>query len=175
MVQTSPNTGNYMVGKGVVKVNVVGIDSDWRLVGNCSLFELTPQITKLPHYSSQRGTKFKDANVTQQKEMSIKLTLDEITPENLQIALLGADADSTGLVHNILQLDEIIAALRLVGTNSVGNKFQIDVPTVSLTPSNAVGFITDGWATIELTGDVTADQNGIFAVLHSGITEEINP
>src|SRR5580658_9967479 len=109
MVATSPNTGNYYVGKGVVKINVSGIDTGWRLVGNCPTFELTPQITKLAHYSAQKGTKFKDANVTQIKELSLKMTLDEITPENLQVALFGSDADSTGNNHNILDMDEIIA------------------------------------------------------------------
>lgn len=175
MVQASPNVGNYYVGKGVVKINVTGIDTDWRLVGNCPTFELTPQITKLAHYSSQRGTKFKDANITQQKEMSLKMTLDEITPENLQIALFGSELDSTGLGHNILDMDEIVAAVRFVGTNSVGDKQQVDLPTVSITPSAAIGFISDGWAQIELAGDVTADDNGVFGTVYSGIDGEINP
>lgn len=175
MVQASPNVGNYYVGKGVVKIKVVGIDADFRLVGNCPVFEATPQITKLAHYSAQRGTKFKDANVTQIKELSLKMTLDEITPENLQIALFGSEADSTGLVHNILDLDEIVAAIRFVGTNAVGDKQQLDLPTVSITPSAAIGFIVDGWGQIELAGDVTADENGSFGTIYSGIDGEINP
>jgi hypothetical protein len=175
MVQASPNVGNYYVGKGVVKINVTGIDSGWRLVGNCPTFELTPNITKLAHYSAQRGTKFKDANVTQVKELTLKMTLDEITPENLQVALLGSETDSTGLGHNILDMDEIVAAVRFVGTNAVGDKQQVDLPTVSITPSGAIGFISDGWAQIELAGDVTADENGNFGTVISGITEEVDP
>jgi len=174
MVQASPNVDNYYVGKGVVKIKVAGIDDDYRDVGNCPSFEITPNITKLAHYSSRAGTKFKDANITQQKEMTLKMTLDEITPENLQIALLGSDADSSGLVHNIMDLNEIVAAIRFVGTNAVGDKQQVDLPTVSLTPSNAIGFISDSWAQIELTGDVTADESGVFGTIHSGIEGEID-
>jgi hypothetical protein len=175
MVQASPNTGNYYVGKGVMKINVTGIDTGWRLLGNCPTFELTPAITKLPHYSAQKGTKFKDANVTQIKELSMKMTLDEITPENLQIALFGSETDSTGLGHNILDLDEIIAAVRFVGTNAVGDKQQVDLPTVSITPGAGIGFISDGWAQLELAGDVTADENGVFGTIYSGIDGEIDP
>ena len=175
MVQASPNVGNYYVGKGSIKINVSGIDDDWRLVGNCPTFELTPQVTKLAHYSAQKGTKFKDLNITQIKEMSLKLTLDEITPENLQVLFFGSETDSTGLVHNILDLDEIIAAVRFVGTNAVGDKQQVDLPTVSITPGAAMSFIADGWGQIELAGDVTADENGNFGTIYSGIDGEIDP
>ncbi len=175
MVQTSPNTGNYMIGKGVLKIKVEGIDPDYRFLGNSPLFETTPNITRIPHYSSQKGSKFKDKQVTQVKELTMKMTLDEITPENLQLALLGSDADSTGLVHNILDLDEFIAAIRFVGTNSVGDKQQLDFPTVSIFPSAAIPFISDGWLQLEITGDVLADENGNFGTIISGITEEVNP
>lgn len=168
----SPNVGNYYVGKGIVKIKLAA-DNAYRDLGNCPLFELTPQVTKLAHYSSRAGRKFKDRNITQQVDLTVKMTLDEITPENLALALMGSEADSTGLVHNIMDVGEIIAALRFVGTNDVGDLQQVDLPTVSITPSGAIGFISDGWAQIQLDGDVTADQNGVFGTLHSEITGEI--
>jgi hypothetical protein len=168
----SPNTGNYYVGKGVVKWKGVN-DAGYRDLGNCPMFELTPTVTKLMHYSSRAGRKFKDKQVTQQVELMVKMTLDEITPDNLRLALMGTEADSTGLVSNILDQPDIIGALRFIGTNDVGDKQQVDLPTVLLTPTGAISFIADGWAVLSLDGDVTADALGNFGVVHSGISAEI--
>ena len=180
---TSPNTGNYYVGKGIVKIKIIetGNQSDppiidngvWRDLGNAPLFELTPAVTKLAHYSSRAGRKFKDKQITQQVELSVKLTLDEITPENLALALMGSEADSTGLVHNIMDLGQINCALRFVGTNDVGDMQQVDLPNVLITPTGSIGFISDGWAQLQLDGDVVADVNGNFGTIHSEITAEI--
>ena len=172
MPTSSPNTGNYYVGKGVVKwkgVNDVGYTD----LGNAPEFLLTPAVTKLPHYSSRAGRKFRDLQIVSQVEYSFKITLDEITPTNLRLALMGSEADSTGLVSNIGDNPQQQGALRFVGTNDVGDKQQVDLPTVLLTTTGAVGFIQDGFMLLTLDGDITADQYGNFGVVHSEITGEI--
>src|ERR1700722_13488737 len=158
---TSPNITNYYVGKGVMSWSVEGGDGSYRDLGNCSSFEITPQVQRLEHWSSRTPTKTKDQSVVQQKAMSAKGVLDEISQDNLSLALMGSQ-DSTGLITNILDLPDLRGALRFVGTNAVGEKQQVDLPTVVLTPSQAIGFIADGYASITLDGDVLASETGVF-------------
>lgn len=168
----SPDPLNYFVGKGKLYWYALG-SSVKRDLGN-GMVETTVAVTKLEHYSSRTGIKTKDLSVVQQVEMSYKLTLDEMTPENLQMALM-ANEDSTGSI-NIGSVTQVQGALRLVGTNSVGRRFQVDIPTVNSTPSGAQAWIADGFGVIELAGEVLADENGIFGQVHD-ITDsgEINP
>jgi hypothetical protein len=167
----SPNVGNYYVGKGIVKWKGVN-DIAYRDLGNAPTFEFTVTIKKLDHFSARQGVKFKDLSVVQEKSATVKLVLDEMTPENLAMALMGS-ADSTGLIINIMDTDEVNGALRFIGTNSVGDKEQVDLPFVSFTPGAAIGFIIDGYGTLDLSGDVTADESGVFGTLHAEISAEI--
>lgn len=156
---------NYFVGKGILKFKDASGDGLYRDLGNASVFECQPTVTKLDHFSSRQGVRVKDLSVVQEKSMSVRFTLDEFTPENLSLAMMGTG--QSGGEMNIFDLDEIVGSLRLIGKNSVGRKCQIDLPTVSLTPSAAVGFISEGFATIEMTGDVTADDNGVFGTINT--------
>jgi hypothetical protein len=131
-------------------------------------------VTRLEHYSSRTGIKTKDLSVVQVMAMSLKMTLDEVTPENLQMALM-ANEDSTGSI-NIGSNPQVQGAVRLVGTNVVGRRFQVDVPTINISPTGAQAWIADGFGVIELDGEVLADETGVFGQVHD-ITDsgELNP
>jgi hypothetical protein len=84
----SPLTSQYYVGKGVVSVALTGA-STWTDVGNVPVFELTPNITVLTHYSSRLGIRTKDLEIIHEKQMTLTMHMDEWTYSNLFLALMG--------------------------------------------------------------------------------------
>lgn len=170
----SPNVDNYFVGAGIVKWKGTD-DTDYRDVGNVSKFEFTSNVTRLKHYSSRTGTRFKDRDVVTQVDAQVAITMEELTASNLALALLGAESGGGPVMIDILTETEKTGAFRLVGTNDVGAKVQMDLPSVIITPSGAIGLINAGtWGEIQLTAEVNGDVNtGSFGRLAWNITDEI--
>ena len=150
----SPDVLNYFIGKGtIVWTPTAGSPTT---LGNAPEFELTPEIETLEHFSSQTGVRSKDREIILEKTLSLRIVLDEITPENLAMALLGtvstnSDGDKEFSIYTESDLD---GAIVLTGTNDIGNKFTVNLPSVSFIPSGTLGFISDEFGQIELTGDV---------------------
>lgn len=169
----SPSPLNYFVGKGVLKWKGVD-DGDYRDLGNAPVFDVTPQITRLPHNSARRGVRFQDANPVISKMVTVKFHLEEFTPENLALALMGTLTAGSPNTIAIMDIDEVVGALRLVGTNELGDKVQVDIPNVNLAPSAAIPFIGDTYAALEITGEVLGDPStGSFGTITTPITVEI--
>ena len=169
----SPNPLNYFLGKGIVSWKGTN-DTDFRLLGNVPLFEITPQVTRLPHYSAMRGIRFLDFNPVISKLMTVKFHMEEFTPENLAIALMGTYTPGTPDNVDILIQDEVTGMLRLLGTNEIGQKKQVDLPFVNIAPSAAVQFIGEAYGILEVTGEVTGDPTtGSFGQIREPVTGEI--
>lgn len=172
----SPNVDNYFVGAGILKWKGVN-DTDFRDCGNCSKFEFTITPTRLKHMSSRIGVRRVDKNVVTQIEAALALTLDELTAKNLAFALLGTEVDGTPVTLSIGELPDIEGQFRLVGTNDIGAKVQVDLVSCTVAPSGALGLINNGqWGEIQLTADVNTDPNNAasFGQLAWGITDEIS-
>src|SRR5580765_4215899 len=90
---TSPNVNNYHIGKGVVTFKEAG-GSTFVDLGNAPSFVYTPTVEKVEHFSSREGVKTKDFTAITQVGATVKLTLDEITGQNLAMFAL-ADIDDT--------------------------------------------------------------------------------
>lgn len=165
---TPPNTSNYYIGKGIVSFKKSGQDN-YRDLGNATVFEFAPNITKLDHFSSRTGVKTKDRSVITEKSATINLTLEEWTIENLQLALLGDNPEqvssANNKVFNIFAANQIEGSLLFVGTNDVGPRFTWDLPNVSFVPGKSVNPISEGWGALELVGDVLADTDGSFGTI----------
>lgn len=151
---TSPSPLNYFIGKGNVYFTPTG--GSERHLGNAPSVKLEPKIEKKEHFSSMSGIQVKDDSFIVSKSGTLTLTLDEITLENLQIALFGGDID-TGPPREFALFDksEVTGAIRIEGTNDKGNRFEVEILKVSFEPGS-VDFISDDYATIELTGEVLA-------------------
>lgn len=147
---------NYTVGKGIVSFKKTGA-ADYVDLGNCPSFEFTPSLDKLEHYSSRSGVKTKDKTIVVQKSGEVKLVLEEFTPDNLALAVLGtvttANGDST---IDIFGSDSVTGMLKFTGTNDVGPKYEWVFDSVTFVPSSAIALISEEWGTLELTGDVQA-------------------
>lgn len=149
----SPNVLNYAVLKGLLFWTPAG--GVERCLGNAPKVEITPDITKLEHFSSMEGVGFKDANITQRVKGTIAITLDEITLDNLALALFGTVyANSDGDPEFALLSESTIeGSLRLEGKNDVGNRFRAVIDKVSITPSDAVPFISEEVAELNIEAE----------------------
>jgi hypothetical protein len=151
----SPNVENYFVGKGIISIKMP-TDADYVDIGNVPTFELTPAVTKLDHFSARAGIKSKDLSIVLEKTMTLKMVMEEGTPRNLGLALLGAvnDSDPGAVTIALMRTASIICAVKFVGTNQVGVKWTYDLPQVEFTPNAAISLIGDTWGTMEVQGDV---------------------
>ena len=75
---TSPNIGNYYIGKGEVSIKLLG-ESQYTAVGNCPTFEFTAKVTQLDHYSSMTGVKVKDFTAVTEISGTLTMVLEEFT------------------------------------------------------------------------------------------------
>jgi hypothetical protein len=168
----SPNTGNYRIGRGYCTIELAG-ESEAQDAGNCPQFELTPKVETLPHFSSREGVRTKDFVATVQLEASLRFQLDEITPRNLGMFLLGNWRESPGfpdIVIHMMSRPQILAAINFVDTSSVGAQINATFPICLFTPAAAFGLIqnTNAYSTIDLTVDVLKDNvTGDFGVFTS--------
>ena len=151
----SPNTDNYIIGKGIVYIKGEA-DPDYVDVGNVPEFEVTPNIESLDHFSSRAGTRSKDKSVIQTKSMTLRLVLEEFTPRNLGLALLGVPntADVNGITIPVFQENAITVAVKLVGTNDIGPKWTYEFPEVDFKPSAAIALISEEWGQLEVEGEI---------------------
>lgn len=172
---TSPNVNNYQIPKGDVYFTPAG--GERRHMGNAPAAELTLDVETLEHFSSRTGVRTKDFTAVTGKTGTLALTLDEITKENLRIALLGG-AVSTDTEGNysfeIGTVSEVNGRVEIIGTNDIGPKYSFDFPSVTFTPSGALGFISDEYNNIELEGEVLAVEGsfGTVTELESADTTE---
>lgn len=88
----SPNVDNYYSGKGIMKFKADG-DSLYRDLGDCPSFEITPNVTRLDHFSSRAGIRTKDLSLISQRQMTLRVVMDEVTADNLAMALMGIVTD----------------------------------------------------------------------------------
>jgi hypothetical protein len=166
----SPNTGNLQVGKGNVTFKKTG-ESEFRHLGNCTSFTVTPEVETLEHFSSMEGTRKKDLVITIEQKCTVALTLEEMTAFNMHIMTQGAlDEGAVGgpEVEIFGATEAITGHLRFTGTNDVGPKITIDLPNVQFAPDGDLEMISDEFNAMEITADVLvgidAPYTGKFAV-----------
>jgi hypothetical protein len=163
---TSPNVQNYHIGKGIVSFKETG-GSTFRDLGNAPAFVYTPAVEKLEHFSSREGVKTKDFTAITQISATVKITLDEITGENLAyfaLGTVGTDTDGNVTISG-LSKTEFTGDIKVVGTNDIGQ--QVDfLATVSFVPSGDFSFITseDNFTTLEIEAEVQKDASGAFGI-----------
>lgn len=160
---SSPDIRNYRIGKGNFFIKT-SADTVRRHIGNVPEFEFTPELTKLEHFSSMDGVKSRDKTVIIERKGSIRFVIEEMTKENMTIALLGeATAQGSGndVDISIFTEDAIRCEMWFEDTSDVGPHINYYFPAVDIIPSGAIGLISDEFQQIELTGEVQA-VNGSF-------------
>jgi hypothetical protein len=157
---TAPSTGNYYLGKGVLKFDrfdALGLPTGLRDMGNAPNFTIQPVVETLPHYSSRGGIREKDLEVVTLVGATVKFTLDEYDRQNLAAAVLG---DVSGMVVRGLTMPQIEGQLQFFGSNDVGPNYNATIHRVRLKPTSEIPFITDDWGKVEFEGEVLSDVAG---------------
>lgn len=160
-------------GTGAAPTGTTGTYTDgsvtWTLVpfediGNCPKLEFTGEFESIEHFSSREGVKTRDKKAIISRKGTLNISLDEVTIETIQYAMLGGTpTGATGAQRmNIFDTANITCAVRLVGTNDYGKTFTWQYNSVDIIPGNAISFIGDDWTTLDLTGEVGADANGVY-------------
>lgn len=152
----------YYIGKGIVSWTpmVSGTAGAKRDLGNVPKFELSPNVTLKDHFSSRTGTKTKDRSIVQEVAMKVTMTLEEFNVENLALAVLGTVTSNT---VDLLSNTQLTGQIDFQGTNDVGAKVDITLYNVQISPTGNLGFITDDWGGIEVTGEALVVASGTNA------------
>ena len=160
---TSPNTANYAIPKANVYFTPEG--GARRHVGNVPAANFAMEIERLEHFSSMAGIRIRDFTAVTSKAATLTLTLEEMTLDNLRIALLGGDTepdpDNTDgdLSFEIGAASSISGKVEIIGSNDIGPKYTYVFPSVTFIPSEGVDFISDSddaVQSVQLEGEVNA-------------------
>ena len=135
-MSTSPNTSNYLLGKGKVYVDLLtaaGVRTGEIDVGNCTAFTVTPTVESLDHFESMGGIREKDKSVDTSVAMLAKWNTDEYSLRNLMLGVLSTVertyAQATGhqinfpivaRVEKWMKLGEFRNVHNVVVTNTAG-------------------------------------------------------
>jgi hypothetical protein len=159
--ELSPNVENLQVGKGIVSFWKEG-DSEYRDLGNVKSMVLTPQVTTLEHFTSRTGIKTRDVLMTLEQKAEVKVIMEEITAQNLQLMVYGGVdlAAVGGPTVEIFGSTQIKGKLKFVGTNDVGPKITMILDNVSWTPSGDLQMISDEWNNMEVLGAILPAESG---------------
>lgn len=153
---------DLQVGKGIVSFTPDnnGTPGTKRDLGNVTEMEITPEIEKLDHFSSRAGVRQKDYSVPLSQTLTVRMVLEEMTLENLAMALMGT---VTAGKLSIFSKTEFRGELEFLGTNSIGPKQKVTLYNVSFTPSSGVQLISEEWNNFELTGEALVAATGTNA------------
>lgn len=154
----SPSTDNYFQGTGYCLWTPSG--GAQRDLGNIVECEITPSQDKLEHKKTRGGSKKTDFTQYNNQAMQIRIVLDEITAENLQLIFMGSDpVENTDGSKTIRLMNQsvIAGALEFIGDNTQGQKVHGVFPSVSFGPTGSFSPIEDAdFGQIEITGDLLA-------------------
>jgi hypothetical protein len=172
---TSPNTGNYYVGRGIAYVKLIApttpVDGSYVDCGNVTEFTFQVKPTRLEHYSTRIGVRKKDLVVVTEVAATLTVIMEEFTARNFGMAVLGNIQNTMPPAGTISILSQplIYGAIRFVNTNAVGPQYTYDFPTCLFTPTKAVSLLPTGsgtWGTMDFECDVLFDNvSGTFGTI----------
>src|SRR3954468_7658304 len=151
----SPSIQNYHIGKAIVSFQEDG-ESTFLDLGNAPAFEWSPKVEKKEHFSSREGVSVKDFTAITKVGATIKLTLDEINPDNIAIFALGVKETTGGTTKiSAFKKTEIAGIIKVVGTNDIGQHVDFE-GRISVTPQGSFNLITDkdDFSTLEIEAEV---------------------
>lgn len=118
----TPSSSNLYLGAGELWFNrfdTSGNKTQWRHLGNCSKFELSPNTQTAEKYSSMNGARGLLARAITQTGAEASLTLNEFDAENLALGFLGS-ATTSGLQGSGTATDQTL------GTANVKKGYALD-------------------------------------------------
>lgn len=163
----SPSTQNLTIFKAIIAIKLAG-EASFRDVGEVPEAEWTPEIENLDYFSNRTGVRSKTKTVVIEKGGTLRLVFNEVTPENMQLKLLGdigVNSDGETEIDIFSQNSISGAQVQITGTNEVGTKIRVLFNNVAFNPSGSLPFISEEWAAIEIEAETLADANGKFGTV----------
>jgi len=157
----TPSTENLMVGKGRTFFKPTGGSKFY--LGNVPELEITPKATTLDHFDSQEGTRFKDKVIVTEKSGEVRVVMEEVTRDNLNLLLMGTvdNTDPDAPVISIFAQGSIIGEFWFYASNAQGPRWYVYLQQIEFKPSGGFSPISTEFAKMEVTGEMEA-VDGVF-------------
>lgn len=158
---TSPNVENYHYGSGSCYFKL-DTDVARRHLGNVPTLTLAKEITTEEHKQAMSGLRSTDLTIVTEVSATIQAVLEEVTPENMALFVMGTAAENTDGNMEIagLSLTEIVGDFTYESDAPYGRQLQYHA-RVSVTPNGDFNFITEGLTSIPIQMEVLK-ADGVF-------------
>lgn len=158
MIDSSPSTNLYTLGRGIVSLaewTGETFPTVWRDVGNCSKFDVEITEEQLVHTSSRSGTKKKDKIAVLETGYNVSFELDEVSVENLAVALKATVSSGSILLANVSLSKEY--GIKFVSDNPYGPNQRWIFRKARLAPGAAFPLIGNTWTKLAFKADGLED------------------
>jgi hypothetical protein len=112
-------------------------------LGNFEEASLTPEYTTLDHYISSNGSRVKDKSIVTEKNLTVTVSVDEISVKNLERFFMAVDDDSTAAA--VLENVAAEGSALLVFRSAYGNNFIYVIPRCALISNGDFAFSGEAW------------------------------
>jgi hypothetical protein len=154
---TPPNVDNLSLFKGIIKSKPVTQSGALVDRGECLSFTTSMSAETLVYNSRRHSSRIPVKTVTLGKTMTVGITMSEFDLTNLEMWSMGEASGSPSTIE-IGTAAEVRHWIRYIGTNEVGQAYQVDLYDVLLTPNGDLEWLSDtDWSEMQLTGSVNAD------------------
>lgn len=170
---TSPNVDNYTLGKGNVYWMATGANT-WRHVGNVPELELSLTVDKLEHFSSMEGVNEKDRVVVRTKSGTSRAVLEELTPDNMALMLMGTP---TAAVVNLTTTGEVtngsFILTNLAATTNLVEGRSYNISGTGIPPGTTFEFDGADGGTLDKAATASSSTAGVSVTITGAIAFEI--
>ena len=130
-------------------------------LGNIVSAELTPDITYVDHFRSDKGKRKKDKIQANTESLTIPFTFDEINVNNLKKFFMASSLSSTKLA--VLEEPLVEGAAQLFFDTNVGNDFTYFIPKCTIRSDGGLAMNAEDWWTGPLVLEVLFYDTGSWA------------
>lgn len=148
--------------------------------GNIVTGSFTSDITFLDHFSAKTGTRTKDRSLVQEIAVTVNLTVDEPTPELMNLFMLGGAITGAGpKVFAPYMKTERTGAGKLFAVSDTGNEFYWDIPRCTVKPDGEFAYNDQDWSqysfVVEILSDTRFPANPYGRIYHLGTDQDLTP
>lgn len=142
---------SYYSGQGILYVaerNTDGTPKGFRSLGNVPSLEISIEITKFEHTESMSGQRATDLTIVQEKKGTFTMTLEDMSPANLAMAMWGANettAAGTAATASGVAYLGMRSALPYPKVSNVVVKDETDATTYEFGTSESDPNSKNGW------------------------------
>lgn len=154
----------YFSGQGIVSIATrsgsPATPGTFRDVGNVPEFKVSLNTSVKEHKESRTGQRVSDGRLITEKKVTVSITLEELSKENLAMALLGtADSLPSADTVHLFSTAQVEYWVKFVGKNTLNadKAVTVELFRVIFDPLKELGVIQDDYAKFQLEGSALYD------------------